>query len=138
MPITRRIRTIVLLIVFIGLTLVVTGCEALRPKPIWTDEGWQAYKDDVSNTLWGLFWILVLGLVPSGLGLWFMRVRRRLKTGLTVNRVGSYSILVAISLLLALLVAIYFKIDRWWASPVTIVCFLLGCAGIVIYPKADD
>ena len=116
------------------LVFLLAGCESLKPKPIWTQEGWQAYKDDIKNTFSGILKVILWGLVPSALGVWTSFARRRLVRNKIGKGVVPHLVVAAGPFVTAVIVFTYIKTGHWVWGGLSVVCFFVGLAGVLIYP----
>ena len=120
-------RIVFFILILAVLVVFLAGCEA---KPIWTKEGWEAYKDGISGTLMGIVKVLLWGTGPSISGFLTAKQLKRSRTK------GTKQLIFAFGFILIAVIWIFISFrDDWGWGIYSIICLIFGLLGIVILPK---
>lgn len=113
-----------LLPLVVGLALAqATACEF---KPIWTAEGWEAYKSEVADGLVKLGAIAAAYLIGRLSAVWLRRMSLRHSTGRCVSRTRIVAA-VYVSLAAALAIVVWlFSAGMWFSAILAMIAFILA------------
>jgi hypothetical protein len=128
------LRPIIYSAVLFGTISFFFGCDNI--KPIWTEEGWQNYKESVYVALIEALKVVLWGVIPSAIGLICSRSALKQRS-LMKKGIPSKWLIIKMYLFplisLTLTLSFFFS-GHWLWGILSIVSFFLGFFGILVLP----